>query len=93
MTRDVNGYQMVCTHPLHKTKPICQKELAISKAGGSAEAARRMLKQRVVLGKHLGSKDEHKVAWGWVVAQAADGTLPSEEALDRAPVLFAPISG
>ena len=93
MTGDVNGYQMVCTHPLHRTKPICQKELAISKAGGSAEAARRMLKQWVVLGKHLGSKDEHKVAWDWVVAQAADGTLPSEEALDRAPVLFAPISG
>ena len=55
--------------------------------------ARRMLKQWVVLGKHLGSKDEHKAAWDWVVAQAADGTLPSEEALDRAPVLFAPISG
>ena len=93
MEGHVMGYQMVCTHPLHRRKPICQKGLAISKAGGSAEAARRMLKQWAAIGKHLGTKEERKLAWGWVVAQAADGTLPSEEALDRAPVLFAPISG
>ena len=77
----LNGYQLVCRHPTHKGRPVCQKTHSFGAAGGSEDFCLHRLKAWFVWGLVTANKDEHALVWADVMDAGLDLTREAE--LDR----------
>ena len=80
------GFQITCKHPKHGTATTACTKTRSSNIEGS-EMALRLLKTWALWGRSSSSKDEHqKKVWKKVMQAQKNGTLPTLEELDAAPL-------